>query len=148
MNKSDIYKIIKEEIASILNENTPKYSPGDTFMYMGTKHIVISDDRFIVTAKLPSGNIKKLNHNQIQGGSYKSNINENLRDIPPTQLEPGTYLISYTTENRSSFDKISVEIDPSTIPSDISAHWFWISTVREYDPQFRRGDSIRYVEKI
>jgi hypothetical protein len=66
MNKSDIRRIIKEEITSILNENTPKYSPGDTFMYMGTKHTVISDDGFIVTAKLPTGNIKKLNHNQIK----------------------------------------------------------------------------------
>jgi hypothetical protein len=66
MNKSDIRRIIKEEITSILNENTPKYSPGDTFMYMGTKHTVISDDGFVVKAKLPTGNLTTLNHNQIK----------------------------------------------------------------------------------
>ena len=66
MNKSDIRRIIKEEITSILNENTPKYSPGDTFMYMGTKHVVISDDGFVVKAKLPTGNLTTLNHNQIK----------------------------------------------------------------------------------
>lgn len=46
--------------------NKPKtYSPGDTFNYMGTKHTVISDDGYVIKAKLPNGVTKKLNRNQV-----------------------------------------------------------------------------------
>jgi len=61
-----LHKIVKEELHKIIKENKPRFNTGDTFMYMGTKHEVISDDGFIVKAKLPNGVIKKLNHNQIK----------------------------------------------------------------------------------
>ena len=49
-----------------MSKETKQFSPGDTFNYMGTKHTVISDDGYIITAKLPSGVTKKLNRNQIK----------------------------------------------------------------------------------
>lgn len=66
MNKNFLRDLIKEEIASTLSENKPKYRNGEHFKYMGTNHEVIDDNGFIVTARTSKGNVVKLNHNQIK----------------------------------------------------------------------------------
>lgn len=61
--------LVKEELQKTL-ESTVKYKPNDEFKYMGTTHVVVSDNGFVVTAKTKPSNGKsslvKLNHSQIK----------------------------------------------------------------------------------
>jgi hypothetical protein len=66
MKKDTLHSIIKEELAKVLNEFAAKFQEGDTFIYMGTKHTVISDDGYSIKAKTVDGKIKKYNYNQIK----------------------------------------------------------------------------------
>jgi hypothetical protein len=66
MGKLNLRSIIKEELAKALNEIAAKFQEGDTFIYMGQKHIVVSDNGYTIEAKLPNGKIKKYNYNQIK----------------------------------------------------------------------------------
>jgi hypothetical protein len=66
MKKLNLRSLIKEEIAKALNEVAAKFQEGDTFIYMGQKHIVLSDNGYAIEAKLPDGKIKKYNYNQIK----------------------------------------------------------------------------------
>jgi len=64
-----------------LNEGSPKYKKGDTLTYMGTKHEVVSDDGFVVKAKLPNGKIKTYNHSQL-----KETLNESPYPLIPKKM--------------------------------------------------------------
>lgn len=66
MKKDTLYSLIKEELAKALNEVAAKFQEGDKFIYMGTKHTVISDDGYSIKAKTTDGKIKKYNYNQIK----------------------------------------------------------------------------------
>jgi len=90
MKKLNLRSLIKEEIAKALNEVAAKFQEGDTFLYMGQKHIVLSDDGYSIRAKLPDGKIKKYNYNQI-----KNALNESDAPSSISELEPGTYTFSY-----------------------------------------------------
>jgi hypothetical protein len=46
MKLDNLRQLVKEEIKRTLSEGTPKYTKGDTFIYMGSKHLVVSDDGF------------------------------------------------------------------------------------------------------
>lgn len=81
MKPSQLKQIIKEELQKILSENTPKYKKGDTLTYMGTKHEVVSDDGFVVKAKLPNGKIKTLNYSQL-----KKTLNESPYPLIPKKM--------------------------------------------------------------
>jgi hypothetical protein len=47
MKLDNLRQLVKEELKRTLSEGTPKYVKGDTFIYMGSKHLVVSDDGFI-----------------------------------------------------------------------------------------------------
>jgi hypothetical protein len=81
MKHSQLKQLIKEELQKILSENTPKYKKGDTLTYMGTKHEVVSDDGFVVKAKLPNGKIKTLNYSQL-----KKALNESPYPLIPKKM--------------------------------------------------------------
>lgn len=81
MKLDGLRKLVKEELNKVLNENQPKYKKGDTFLYMGTKHEVISDDGFVVKAKLPNGKVKTLNYSQL-----KSQLNESPYPLIPKKM--------------------------------------------------------------
>jgi hypothetical protein len=66
MKLDGLRKIIKEELAKTINENTPKYKEGDTFLHVGTKYTVISDDGYSIKAKDKSGKVKKFNYNMLK----------------------------------------------------------------------------------
>lgn len=91
MKQHILRSIIKEELAKALNEVAAKFQEGDTFIYMGQKHTVVSDNGYTIEAKLPNGKIKKYNYNQI-----KNALNES-EDSPSflSEIEPGTYTFSY-----------------------------------------------------
>jgi hypothetical protein len=66
MKKDTLYSLIKEELAKALNEFAAKFQEGDTFLYMGDKHTVTSDDGFVVKTETNDGKKHKFNHNQIK----------------------------------------------------------------------------------
>ena len=72
MKKFNLRSLIKEELAKALNEVAAKFQEGDTFIYMGQKHTVLSDDGYSIRAKLPDGKIKKYNYNQIKNALNES----------------------------------------------------------------------------
>ena len=72
MEKLNLRSLIREELAKALNEMAAKFQEGDTFIYMGTKHIVLSDDGYSIKAKLPDGKIKNYNYNQIKNALNES----------------------------------------------------------------------------
>jgi len=90
MKKLNLRSLIKEELTKALNEIAAKFQEGDTFIYMGQKHTVLSDDGYSIRAKLPDGKIKKYNYNQI-----KNALNESDAPSSISELEPGTYTFSY-----------------------------------------------------
>jgi len=112
MKKLNLRSLIKEEIAKALNEVAAKFQEGDTFLYMGQKHIVLSDDGYSIRAKLPDGKIKKYNYNQI-----KNALNESDAPSSISELEPGTYTFSY--KERDEYGDITKGTDRKiTIDAD------------------------------
>ena len=112
MKKLNLRSIIKEELAKALNEVAAKFQEGDTFIYMGQKHIVLSDDGYSIRAKLPDGKIKKYNYNQI-----KNALNESDTPSSISELEPGTYTFSY--KERDEYGDITKGTDRKiTIDAD------------------------------
>jgi len=61
-----IKQIIKEEIIRILNEVEAKFKKGETVMYMGEKHEVISDNGYVVKLERSNGKTITLNHKQVK----------------------------------------------------------------------------------
>ena len=144
MNKTDIRRIIKEEISRAINETKPKFKQGEHFKYMGTDHEVIDDNGFIVTAMTKNGNRVKLNHNQLKS------INESY---PTTELPtPGTYNVTFTTERRSSFDEVELDVTESDIEEarrkGSNGYNFWRDIIEPYAPYFTSQDRISTVEKV
>ena len=144
MNKTDIRRIIKEEISRAITENKPKFKQGEHFKYMGTDHEVIDDNGFIVTAMTKNGNRVKLNHNQLKA------INESY---PTTKLPtPGTYNVTFTTERRSSFDEVELDVTENDIEDarrrGSNGYNFWRDIIQPYAPFFTSQDRISTVEKV
>ena len=145
MNKTDIRRIIKEEISQIIAENQPKFKPGDHFKYMGTDHEVLEDNGFIVTALTKHGDKIKLNHNQLKNIFTENQLKENLP-------EPGKYIVEYTKERRNSFDESIVKVTENDIEKakreGISGRRYWMEAIENLDPFFTSGDSIINVTRI
>ncbi len=144
MNKTDIRRIIKEEISRAITENKPKFKQGEHFKYMGTDHEVIDDNGFIVTAMTKNGNRVKLNHNQLKA------INES--DFTTKLPTPGTYNIVFTTERRSSWDEIELDVTESDIEDarrkGSNGYNFWRDIIEPYAPFFTSQDRISTVKKV
>ena len=66
MKLDGLRSIIREELAKAINGNTPKYKEGDTFLHVGTKYTVISDDGYSIKAKDKDGKVKKFNYNMLK----------------------------------------------------------------------------------
>jgi hypothetical protein len=66
MKENILRSIIQEELSKALTEIAAKFQEGDTFIYMGQKHIVLSDNGYTIKSKLPDGKIKNYNYNQIK----------------------------------------------------------------------------------
>ena len=112
MKKLNLRSLIKEELAKALNEVAAKFQEGDTFIYMGQKHTVLSDDGYSIRAELPGGKIKKYNYNQI-----KNALNESDTPSFISELEPGTYTFSYKEKDeygditKGTDRKITIDAD-------------------------------------
>lgn len=112
MKKLNLRSLIKEELAKALNEVAAKFQEGDTFIYMGQKHTVLSDDGYSIRAELPGGKIKKYNYNQI-----KNALNESDTPSSISELEPGTYTFSYKEKDeygditKGTDRKITIDAD-------------------------------------
>jgi hypothetical protein len=95
MKLNNLRQLVKEELTKVINENTPKYKEGDTFNYFGTKHIVVSDDGFVIKAKTPSGKVVKINYNQLKNRVSENESERDFKDVPLKNMAEGTYNIDY-----------------------------------------------------
>jgi Golgi nucleoside diphosphatase len=151
MKLNNLRQLIKEELKRALNENM--FKAGDMVNYMGEKHKVVSDDGYVVKLTTMRGEGKKevektLNYAQVKEKVRKLNEgNADLKDTPLNQIEPGHYLVKYTTDNRSGMGEIEYEFTDRDKLSDVNSYNFWRGVAKE-DNLFGKGDSVVSVEKI
>jgi hypothetical protein len=137
MKLNNLRQLVKEELTKAINENTPKYKEGDTFIYMGAKHQVISDDGFIVKAMAPSGRIVKLNYGQLKDRVSENAETRDLKDMPLENMEEGTYKVEYIVADSdggpdySDFDTVTITQDEFDRNNDLSPSNFWRGMARE-----------------
>ena len=137
MKLNNLRQLIKEELTKALNENTPKYKEGDTFNYVGTKHIVISDDGFIIKAKTPSGKVVKINYNQLKNRISENELEKNLKDMPLENMAEGTYEIEYIVSDYdggpdySNSTIVNITQNEFNQNRDISPMNFWKGIARD-----------------
>ena len=132
MKLNSLRQLVKEELTKAINENTPKYKEGDAFNYMGTKHIVVSDDGYIVKAKLPNGKVVRINYGQLKDRVSENEETRDLKDMPLENMEEGTYKVEYITEypgeggpDYSDFTVKSITKDEFAQNTDIPSYSFW-----------------------
>jgi len=132
MKLNSLRQLVKEELTKAINENTPKYKEGDTFNYMGTKHIVVSDDGYIVKAKLPNGKVVRINYGQLKDRVSENAETRDLKDMPLENMEEGTYKVEYITEypgeggpDYSDFTVKSITKDEFAQNTDVPSYSFW-----------------------
>jgi hypothetical protein len=142
MKLNNLRQLVKEELTKAINENTPKYSKGDTLIYMGTKLLVVSDDGFIIKAMAPSGKIFKINYGQLKDRVSENEVVRDLKDMPLENMEEGTYKIDYIIADSDGGPDYS-DSTVSTITknelnqnSDIPSYSFWKGIARN-DANFR-----------
>ena len=109
MNKTDIRRIIKEEISRAITENKPKFKQGEHFKYMGTDHEVIDDNGFIVTAMTKNGNRVKLNHNQLKAINETTSSSDITLSTPISDITPGKYARVFLFVERHGYLEVVVE---------------------------------------
>jgi hypothetical protein len=117
MKLNNLRQLVKEELTKAINENTPKYSKGDTLIYMGTKLLVVSDDGFIIKAMAPSGKIFKINYGQLKDRVSENETMRDLKDMPLENMEEGTYKIDYIIADADGVPDYS-DSDTITITKD------------------------------
>ena len=119
MKTNILRKLIKEELSKALNEINPKYKEGDTFLYKGTKHVVVSDDGYSIVATTPNGDKKKLNYNMIKetvvlakvdqsGRAYIRGIENLVKKYPELNLQDMVDS-ALTDHNVTSLGDLSVD---------------------------------------
>jgi hypothetical protein len=134
MKENILRSLIKEELAKALNEIAAKFQEGDTFLYMGQKHIVMSDNGYTIKAKLPDGKIKNYNYNQI-----KNALNESDTPKSVSEIEPGTYTFSYKERDefgditKGTGRKITIDADKIKKYGDISlTNYFGVLSIWDW----------------
>jgi hypothetical protein len=138
MKLDNLKQLVKEELTKAINENTPKYKEGDTFNYMGTKHVVVSDSGYVVKAKLPNGKVVRLNYGQLKDRVSENEATRDLKDMPLENMEEGTYKIEYIVADSdggpdySDTDTVSITRDEFDRNMDVSNSNFWKGMAREF----------------
>jgi len=139
MKLNSLRQLVKEELTKAINENTPKYKEGDTFNYMGTKHIVVSDDGYIVKAKPPNGKVVRINYGQLKNHVSENEDTRDLKNIPLENMEEGTYKIDYIIADydggpgHSDSTLSTITKDEFMQNIDISTSNFWKGIARDVD---------------
>ena len=111
MTEGKLKQTIKEEIKRILSENKITFKEGDTVIYMGEEHLVISDDGYIVKLKPNKGEIVTLNYSQAEEKVRKQeDFNESYQLY---NLAPKTPEIDPDREERAPQDS-NIYLKPST----------------------------------
>ena len=77
----------------------------------------------------------------------KKILSENLQDVSLDSIEPGHYLVKFTTDDRSGIDELEYTFTKQDRLSDVNAYNFWRGVAKEH-PLFGKGDSVKSVEKI
>ena len=137
MKLNSLRQLVKEELTKAINENTPKYSKGDTLIYMGTKLLVVSDDGFIIKAMAPSGKIFKINYGQLKDRVSENEVVRDLKDMPLENMEEGTYKIDYMVADSDGGPDYSdstvstITKDDFNQNSDIPSYSFWKGIARD-----------------
>jgi hypothetical protein len=78
----------------------------------------------------------------------KKILSENLQDTALSLIEPGHYLVKYTTENRDGTGgEMEYTFTKQDKLEDVNPYNFWRGVAKD-DPFFETGDNIISVEKI
>jgi hypothetical protein len=77
----------------------------------------------------------------------KKILSENLQDVSLDSIEPGHYLVKFTTDDRSGMDELEYTFTKQDKLSDVNAYNFWRGVAKEH-PLFGKEDSVKSVEKI
>ena len=137
MKLNNLRQLVKEELTKAINENTSKYKEGDTFNYVGTKHIVVSDDGFVIKAKTPNGKLVKINYNQLKNHLSENESEKNLKDMPLENMAEGTYEIEYIVADYdggpdySNSNIVNITQNQFNQNRDISPMNFWKGIARD-----------------
>ena len=137
MKLNSLRQLVKEELTKAINENTPKYSKGDTLIYMGTKLLVVSDDGFIIKAMAPSGKIFKINYGQLKDRVSENEVTRDLKDIPLENMAEGTYKIEYMIQAEGGGGDMGETITATVTKNefiegmDLSPSNFWKGIARD-----------------
>jgi len=127
MKLDNLRQLVKEELKRTLTKNTPKYIKGDTFIYMGSKYLVVSDDGFIIKAMSPSGRIVKINYGQLKDRVSENTMGIDFKNTPKEKLEAGTYIIDFITQDPDGGgpdkpDSHAVELSKEDILNDFNSN--------------------------
>ena len=77
----------------------------------------------------------------------KKILTENLQDVSLDSIEPGHYLVKFTTDDRSGMDELEYTFTKQDRLLDINPYNFWRGVAKDH-PLFRKEDSVKSVEKI
>jgi hypothetical protein len=91
--------------------------------------------------------MKKSDLKELIREEIKKILSENLQDISLDLIEPGHYLVKFTTDDRSGMDELEYTFTKQDRLSDVNAYNFWKGVAKEH-PLFGKGDSVKSVEKI
>jgi hypothetical protein len=163
VKKSELKALLKEEIKRILRENENMFEKGETVMYMGEPHQVLSDDGYVV--KLVStkrGTKVTLNYSQAKERIQPLKENQDLRNLNMKDITPGKYHIFFTTEGDSGGGDMIVTVTQNDIDNfvkyetkdengEISSFNFWRGFIFNdpfFERIFYRGDKVQSVKKL
>jgi hypothetical protein len=91
--------------------------------------------------------MKKSDLKELIREEIKKILSENLQDISLDLIEPGHYLVKFTTDDRSGMDELEYTFTKQDRLSDVNAYNFWRGVAKEH-PLFGKEDSVKSVEKI
>ena len=166
MNKSDLRRIIKEEITKLLNEESydtlrdlkaagvNPYNKDEVEKYLG-RELSDSEYKGMLGRKQKTivgrRNGRPIYSDGTVGESKTRDLYEsNLKDMLPEG--PGTYKIEFTTSKRDSFDEATVTVTQEQMDRaermETSGYNFWRDAAENANSFFTDGDSVLNVTKI
>ena len=157
MKISEFKALLKEEIKRVLNENM--FEEGETVMYMGEPHEVISDNGYVI--KLVSkkrGTKVTLNYSQAKERIQSLKENQDLRNSYLEDVIPGEYEIGFTIDNGDGGDDYKVNLTQDMLDRAINrgvkddtgktpSYYFWRGLVDDHY-LFGRADRVQYIKKL
>jgi hypothetical protein len=92
--------------------------------------------------------MKKSQLKQLIREEIKRVLNEDMTETPLDQLQPGQYKVTFTVENRDSWDSTTYTLTPEDIASGELPYGFWRGIAMQASQFFGKGDKVTDVEPV